>query len=253
LLRRFPGVRPLFFRLLHLLLLRSWWVRRELRRLIKERSLQTVLDAGTGFGQYSHWLWKHLPGAEITSVDLKKDYLDELRRWYAGRTSPPRFEVRDLLELDYADMFELILNVDVMEHIEDDQRVFLNFHRALRKDGVLLLHTPALSEEADAAVVEAFTGEHVRPGYKHSEIARKLENAGFAKIRIRPTYGFWGGLAWKLLLKIPLRLLHHSRFWWPVLLFWYPVMVWPALAFMWLELLRGNREGGCLLLTAVKP
>ncbi len=55
--RRTPAFRKLFYRLLDVLLLRSWHIRKELKKLEKEHPEPlSVLDAGSGFGQYDYFM-----------------------------------------------------------------------------------------------------------------------------------------------------------------------------------------------------
>ncbi len=252
LLGSFPGGYRLLFGLLNRVFLRSWYVRRELRRLAGSKQPATILDAGTGFGQYT-WFMRHLfPQADITAVDVKKEYLQRLEQYWDGHHLPPRLQVADLLELPFKEEFDLLINVDVMEHIEDDRRVLRNFQEALLPDGLLLLHTPALAEDSPEQLENSFVGEHVRAGYRHSEIRTKLTEAGFHDIRITPTYRFWGGLAWRLLLQFPLRTLDHSRLWLPLLMVYWLIIFPVAQLLMAMEMVFGGRGGGCLLLTARK-
>jgi SAM-dependent methyltransferase len=248
----FPGGYRLLFSLLNRVFLRSWYVRRELRRQARSTHPVTILDAGTGFGQYT-WFMRHLfPEADITAVDVKEEYLQRLGQYWKGHSLPPRLSVADLLELPFEEEFDLLLNVDVMEHIEDDRRVLRNFHKALRAGGLLLLHTPALAEDSPEQPESSFVGEHVRAGYRHSEIRTKLTEAGFSDIRITPTYRFWGGLAWSLLLQFPLWSLHQSRLWLPLLLVYWLIVFPIAQLLMAMEMVFGGKSGGCLLLTARK-
>ena len=55
---RSPWLRRLFYNLLDLLLLRTWHVHRELRQWARGRTQEalTILDAGSGYGQYSYWM-----------------------------------------------------------------------------------------------------------------------------------------------------------------------------------------------------
>jgi SAM-dependent methyltransferase len=252
LLGSFPGGYRLLFSLLNRVFLRSWYVRRELRRLAQSTQPATILDAGTGFGQYT-WFMRHLfPGAAITAVDVKEEYLQRLEQYWQNHSLPPHLQVADLLELPFTEEFDLLLNVDVMEHIEDDRRVLRNFQKALRPNGLLLLHTPALAEDAPDQPEDSFVGEHVRAGYRHSEIRAKLTEAGFSDIQITPTYRFWGGLAWRLLLQFPLWTLNSSRLWLPLLLIYWLVTFPMAQLLMAMEMIFGGRSGGCLLLTARK-
>ncbi len=48
-----PILRKLFYQLLDLLLLRTWHVHRELKTWMKNKTTAKILDAGSGFGQYS--------------------------------------------------------------------------------------------------------------------------------------------------------------------------------------------------------
>ncbi|MFP4367448.1 MAG: hypothetical protein ACLFQA_10175, partial [Bacteroidales bacterium] len=51
------SARILFYRLLHLLLLRSWHIRREIRKWSRHAPDNAlVLDAGSGFGQYVYFV-----------------------------------------------------------------------------------------------------------------------------------------------------------------------------------------------------
>ncbi|NNE54433.1 MAG: methyltransferase type 11, partial [Flavobacteriales bacterium] len=54
---RSPWLRKLFYRLLDLLLLRTWHVHRELKKWRSQASPEAhILDAGSGFGQYTYFL-----------------------------------------------------------------------------------------------------------------------------------------------------------------------------------------------------
>lgn len=84
-LGRHPLLERVFFALLHLIFLRSWHVRRALRRiLIRWPSDQPVrvLDAGTGFGQYAYYIARRYPQAEVVGVDVKAEYLERARRFF---------------------------------------------------------------------------------------------------------------------------------------------------------------------------
>ena len=49
-------LRKIFYKLLDLLLLRTWHIHRELRAWPKFKGPFTMLDAGSGFGQYSFYI-----------------------------------------------------------------------------------------------------------------------------------------------------------------------------------------------------
>jgi len=50
------AARHLFYRMLDLLLLRTWHIRYELKKWAQNQQKEIeVMDAGSGFGQYSWW------------------------------------------------------------------------------------------------------------------------------------------------------------------------------------------------------
>ena len=63
-----PFLRKLFYVLLDVLLLRSWHIRSELRKL-NGSAVKQILDAGSGFGQYSFWMSKKFSQDPKDSID----------------------------------------------------------------------------------------------------------------------------------------------------------------------------------------
>src|SRR5512135_2154467 len=127
-------MRKIFYFLLDLLLLRAWHVKRKLRRLAGTFNGQvSVLDAGAGFGQYT-WRMKRLhPGWQVKAVDIDQQRIDDCELFFRkARLKGVTCEKGDLSELADSENYNLILSVDVMEHIRDDEQVFRNFHRALK-------------------------------------------------------------------------------------------------------------------------
>lgn len=253
--RAHPLLRRLFYAVLGILFLRSWYVTRELRRLFAHHRLERLLDAGSGFGQYTYYCVKRFPLASVLAVDVKEEQIHDCTEFFRrlGYTHVT-FRVEDLLEPLHADEFDLILSVDVMEHIEDDRRVFRNFARALRPGGFLLINTPSDRGGSDtgAAGQEGFIDEHARTGYGADEIAAKLVEAGLAVERITYTYGPWGMRAWRAGIKVPLLLLNRSRAWFLFLPLYYAVVLPFVLAMMALDLSVVNATGAGLLVLARK-
>lgn len=207
-----------FYRLLDLVFLRTWYVRRELRRIFSslppDREVR-ALDAGTGFGQYAYHLARTYPNVQVDAVDVKDDYLQNAREFLSRTPHGARVSFRhaDLTRLDQREAYDLILSVDVMEHIEEDELVFRNFCSALRPGGYLLINTPSDQGGSDvkAEGEESFIGEHVRDGYNKAELEQKLHRAGLQIDRSMYTYGRPGSLAWRMLIKYPIRMMSARR------------------------------------------
>ncbi len=222
---RSPWLRKLFYRLLDLLLLRSWHIRKELKTWAKQHHGPAhILDAGSGFGQYDYVLSRMNSQWEITGIDVKTEQVEDCNRFFQniGRHSVS-FRVDDLTSYREENQYHLILSVDVMEHIEDDVQVFRNFHSSLRQGGMLLISTP--SDQGGSDVHEhddsSFIDEHVRDGYGVEEIREKLRAAGFQKTEVRYSYGKPGQVSWRLSMKYPIQLLNISRLFFVVLPFYY--------------------------------
>ncbi|MCX7984579.1 MAG: class I SAM-dependent methyltransferase [Bacteroidetes bacterium] len=217
--------RKVFYKILGIFFLREWYVKRELRRILKHHHEPFVVyDAGCGFGQYSYYIAKKFPNISIVAVDLKEEYIRDCTEFFhSERLMNCQFGVEDLTSIAYVDTFDCIISIDVMEHIHDDQKVFHNFFRALKKGGILLITTPSLQGGSDVHTKgeESFIGEHARTGYGNDEMREKLRNAGFSDVSIQYTYGVWGMRAWRCGIKIPLMLVNKSKVFFAILPFYY--------------------------------
>ena len=210
-----PFLMRLFFAALQTIFLRAWYVRRALRAEIERREgTIRLLDAGTGFGQFAYWLLTHFPRVRLHAVDIKPDYLEAAEDVIekSGFGHRATFAIDDLTKLRTTGPYDLILSVDVMEHIEEDEQVFRNFHAVLRPGGSVIINTPSDQGGSDVQTGEdeSFIGEHVRDGYAVEDLRAKLERAGLVVDRIDYTYGRWGSLAWRLSVKWPMMMLNAS-------------------------------------------
>ena len=245
-----PKLLPLFYRILHLLFLRSWYVRREIRRL---PSGARVLDAGTGFGQYAWYVARNTPDARVVAVDIKNDYLARARRCFeaAGLDHIIDTQYDDVTAPAVEGPFDCILAVDIMEHLEEDVLVMEHFARLLSDSGTVIISTPSDQGGSDASEAsEGFIGEHVRDGYSMGDLAAKLATAGLAVVRAAYSYGPRGSLAWRLLIKYPMRLMGLSVLLAPLLAFYYVPVLPLGLFLNWLDLTCANRTGTGLLVVA---
>jgi len=221
-----PFIRKIFYKLLDLLLLRTWHVKRELRIFRKTNAENlNVLDAGAGYGQYSFFMSGLSAAWNIKAVDVKQEQIDDCNRFFSRINRDKRivFEMADLVEFIEEEKYSLILSVDVMEHIKDDENVFRNFFISLKPGGMLLISTPSDKGGSDVHHhhSNSFIEEHVRDGYGVKEMKMKLEKAGFTNINSRYTYGKPGQLSWKLSMKYPILLLNLSKIFFILLPFYY--------------------------------
>jgi ubiquinone/menaquinone biosynthesis C-methylase UbiE len=249
-------LRKLFYAGLNLVLLRAWHVRREIKNFFKSRDGQiNVLDAGCGFGQYSYFIAKKFRNSNVIGVDINEERIKGSEKFAREEgIENLKFDIADLENLNYEEIFDLILAVDVLEHIENDVKVLKNFYRALKKDGLLIISTPSSFGGSDVHSDEdaSFIEEHIRHGYSQDEIKSKLEEAGFEDITSKYTYGKFGSLSWKLMIKFPILLLGKSFIFVVLLPLYYLFVLMPGFLLMWLDGRVENKSGTGLLVKARK-
>ncbi len=228
--------------------LRSWYVRRELRNIRKQFGDKeiSIYDAGTGYGQYSYFMSRKLAPNKIYAIDVKGEWIKDCAVFFKKiNFSNVSFGTEDLTEINHIDKFDLIISVDVMEHIENDVKVFRNFYNALRPGGYLLINTPSIYGGSDVhdEEGESFISEHARDGYSFEDLQSKLVPLGFKIYRSRYTYGFWGDKAWRLGIKYPMQMLNISKIFFIVLPVYYLITFLFTFSMMYVDYMSHNKVG----------
>lgn len=237
--------------------LRSWYVRNELKKLRRkfDSSDLEIYDAGSGFGQYTYFMSKKMNPSNIFSVDVKADWINDCKDFFSSRRiNNVDFAVEDLTNINHRNKFDLIVCVDVMEHIEDDEKVFNNFYEALKEGGYLLINSPSTFGGSDVHQDEdeSFISEHARDGYSKKDLEAKLEPIGFSTYSSKYTYGFWGDKAWRLGIKYPILLLSFSKLFLLILPLYYMLTLPFTLIMMQLDFRSDNKSGSGINLIAIK-
>lgn len=249
-------LRWLFYLTLDLFFLRSWHVRKILRELKHTNGdkINKILDAGNGFGQYDRVLLNIFSHSFVKAVDVKDDYLDDCRFYFKKQIENGRMEIEKQDLLEYKEPgYDLVLCVDVLEHIHEDVRVMKNMFESLNLGGFFLMHSPSHLAEEDAGDDEFFVDEHARAGYSNEDISKKLKLAGFNPVKILYTYGKFGHAAWVMLIKLPMLFLNRVGFFGVLLLpFWYILTLLPSLILMLTDTVSSNQSGTGILALAQK-
>jgi 2-polyprenyl-3-methyl-5-hydroxy-6-metoxy-1,4-benzoquinol methylase len=250
-------MRKTLYFLLDLLLLRTWHVKKALHRIAQQYPEEAIiLDAGSGLGQYSWRMSRMNSKWNIKAFDINKEQIDDCNIFFGktGLSERVSFYNCNLVALSDINSYDIILSVDVMEHIEDDVLVFQNFYKSLRNNGVLLISTP--SDKGGSDVHEghgqSFIDEHVRDGYSIKDITEKLLLAGFNSVEAAYTYGKPGNISWRLSMKYPIKMLNVSYIFFLVLPFYYLVFFPVSLILNIFDLALKHKTGTGLLVTARK-
>ena len=111
------------------------------------KTVKRILDVGCGIG-HSTWLFKEaFPQARILGVDISDKSIEIAKKLF----SDPKisFEVDDLNTLSRIEQFDLIVMIDVYEHIPRQQ--WPSLHQTLKnlisEDGWLVITTPTVDHQ----------------------------------------------------------------------------------------------------------
>lgn len=161
--------------------------------LLKSMKFKSVLDAGCGMGIFSFEIAKRNPDVQVLGVDSDAKLIEKanLIACKSGLMNC-RFMVQDIADSELAEKFDLVLCVDMLEHIENDQEAIVAIYRTLKKDGVGIFHVPGFYRRwlVFKKTVNFYVKGHVRPGYNLSEIKEKLQKANFEILDAYYTYGY---------------------------------------------------------------
>jgi len=149
-----------------------------------------ILEVGAGIGQITESLLRKSGVERLVSIEPDSRFYARLAEKFPGH-SIVQGTIEDL-QGDWN--WDAIVNINVLEHIKDDERELKNYHQRLRKNaGVLCLFVPARTEIY--AEIDRDFGHFRR--YAKPELRQKLERAGFQILRLR-YYNLAGYFAWWL-------------------------------------------------------
>jgi SAM-dependent methyltransferase len=149
-----------------------------------------VLEVGAGVGQMTEMFLQRREITRLLSIEPNPDFCSRL----AGKFPRHPFIQGTIDDLKDDDRWDAIVNINVLEHIPEDERELKNYHQhLLKKNGTLCLFVPA-RPEIYAPIDKDFG--HCRR-YTRPELRQKLERAGFHVLRLR-YYNIVGYVAWWL-------------------------------------------------------
>lgn len=255
---RSPFLRRVFYRLLDLLMLRAWHVQKELRgwaRQLDGRKDVHIYDAGAGYGQYSYWLSGFDRSWHITALDVKEEQVADCNGFFERIGRPNvKFRVGDVTRFSAPETCDLVVCVDVMEHILEDEAALRCYSTSLKSGGMLIISTP--SDQGGSDVHEegggSFIEEHVRDGYNIDDLKAKCLRNGFTRVEARYSYGTPGKISWRLSMKWPLLMLNASKVFYVVLPFYYLIAYPVAYILNWCDVSMRHVTGTGLIVKAWK-
>ena len=139
-----------------------------------------VLDFGSGFGIFCKFL--NSSGFECHGLEVDKEAINQSKKNQVRTYS-------DISELDSS--YPVVTSINVLEHIQDDEKTIKELKKIMRKDGLLILYVPASMKAWSQMDIDA--GHHRR--YEKKEIINKLERNNFKVIH----YSFKDCAGWLIL------------------------------------------------------
>jgi SAM-dependent methyltransferase len=164
--------------------------RQALLREFAEYLRGNVLEVGAGVGQITEALLQKNEIRRLVSIEPHADFYRRLLERF-----PKHNVVQGTIEDLKGDSdWNSVVSINVLEHIQTDERELKGYCERLRKNaGVLCLFVPARMEIY--ADIDRDFGHFRR--YGKPELKQKLERAGFRIFRLR-YYNFAGYFAWWL-------------------------------------------------------
>lgn len=126
-----------------------------------------VLDAGCGAGYGADMLLKS--GAKrVYAIDKAGEAVDYCRSHFKGKNL--LFKEGDISKLDFpAKFFDLVVALEVIEHVEDYAQAIREFYRVLKPGGLLLISTP------NKAIYSPDSRKPFYPFHKHEFYLKDLK------------------------------------------------------------------------------
>lgn len=181
---------------------RSRYFKEMIGERINNKKIKKVLDAGSGIGIYSFWLSKKFKDSTIDGWEIDKTKLEFSKKFAKElNINNANFLYGDITKpfVKNKNKYDLIVNIDVLEHIDNFESVLKNFYKLLSPGGYLFIHTPQINQERIFKSLESWHHEgHVHEGFLPTDLKNTLKRIGFADINVRETFGFFGKLSWEL-------------------------------------------------------
>lgn len=189
--------------------LRSWFIVRALRRLgMWDRTARSLYDAGGGEGAFAVHVARRFPSWRVVIADNEAKTIERaLRIKHALGLANLEIREVDLREPGDENLYDVVVCADVLEHIEEDDRVVRHLSRALKPGGVLIVTSPSVPQPRHLPLVawrERRIGfdpsdyGHVRAGYSEDQLRELFEGAGLEVESVRRTFGPAGTLMFDL-------------------------------------------------------
>jgi 2-polyprenyl-3-methyl-5-hydroxy-6-metoxy-1,4-benzoquinol methylase len=161
-----------------------------------------ILDIGCGHGYLLFWLARKYPQANLTGIDVDLRQVEACRRAAnCEKITNVRFLQGTYSDLQENSNYDVIITIDVLEHVVDDVEMLKKIKSLLAPEGMVVIHVP-LRHQVQRRILPHFSRHtvygHVRDEYLPEELCKKVNAAGLCVKSISYGFGFWGELSFEL-------------------------------------------------------
>ncbi len=148
-----------------------------------------LLEIGAGIGNISMFL---LNNNSLTITDIDQALLDHLKKKFRQKNVKVKFfDITKPPSKSEFNKYKTILGTNVLEHVDNDIFALKNLRKILKKEGRLILLTPAKKIAYNRLDIEL---GHFRR-YEKKELIEKLNGAGYDVLEIK-FFNILGLLTW---------------------------------------------------------
>ena len=169
----------------------SWTLKKHVRRDKK----YSILDAGSGEGASLTIVQaRRFNESQFVAVDL---YQKGPSKQHLPIPLNITFVKKDLFKYVGTNQYDVIVCLDVLEHIDNYRKILSLFYEWLKRDGKLVVHVPSAHQIRYLTKNDLLHGTnrkqrlgdyHVREGFESEKIVKELQDTGFNIIDRRYTF-----------------------------------------------------------------
>jgi 2-polyprenyl-3-methyl-5-hydroxy-6-metoxy-1,4-benzoquinol methylase len=108
---------------------------RYIKKIIEKEKIKAMIDLGCGDGEIIQAVKKEFPLVKITGVDISPRRINGLKKKFPQEN----FYIKDICNTELKKKFDFVHSSQVIEHVEDDNKMVKEIKRILSDKGVLFV------------------------------------------------------------------------------------------------------------------